>query len=151
MDKSKCIYILKLVPVLFIAWLCIKGLCFADDDASPGTYFILGGLTGFEDFKDTGADDFQEAWGVEFRIGHRFNKYFAAEGDLNMLTGFDATIDLSKVNPNLSGTDKVAFDITNLTANLKAHWPLGRLDPYALAGAGIMFSRVRATYQSGYY
>ena len=151
MDRSKCICTFNLVAVTFITCLCLKGLSFADDYASPGTYFIIGGVTGFEDFQDTGADEFQDAWGMELRLGYRFNKHFAAEGDLSMLTGFDATIDLSKVNPSFSGTDKVVFEITNLTANLKAHWPLGRFDPYVLAGAGIMYSKVRTTYQTGTY
>jgi opacity protein-like surface antigen len=151
MDTHKGMHSGKLVSAVFIAWLCLNGLCSADDYFSPGTYFILGGLTGFEDFQNTGVEKFNDAWGIELRVGYRFNKYLAAEGDLNMLTGFDATVDLSKVNPSLSGTDKVVLDITNLTANLKAHWPLGRFDPYALAGAGIMYSRVRTTYQTGYY
>lgn len=66
-----------------------------------------------------------------------------------MMNGFDATINLSDVEPRLSGTDKVSLDTLTLTANLKAHWPLGRLDPYALIGAGIMYANLRTNFPVG--
>lgn len=130
--------------------LGLPGLCRAENYALPGTYLIIAGLTAFEDFQDTGVDDFKDAWGLDIRVGHRFNKHVDLEGGLAMMNGFDATIDLSKVNPSLSGTDRVSLDTLTLTANLKAHLPLGRLDPYALIGAGIMYANVRTAYPVGY-
>ena len=150
MNALKKIRSYLLISALMITLSSLPGLCLADNYATPGTYFIFGGLTGFEDFQNTGVDDFKDAWGIEFRVGHRFNKYLAAEGDLGMMNGFDATINLSDLNPNLSGTDKVTIDTLILTANLKAHLPLGRLDPYALIGAGIMYANVRSYYPTGY-
>lgn len=140
----------RLFAALMIALFCLPGLCAAENYALPGTYLIIGGLTGFEDFQGTGTDDFKDAWGLDIRVGHRFNKNIALEGELGMMNGFDATIDLSKVNPSLSGMDEVSLDTLTLTANLKAHLPLGRLDPYALIGAGIMYANVRTGYPVGY-
>lgn len=138
-----------LLSALILTLFCPPGMCMADDYALPGTYSIIAGLSGFENFENTGIDDFKGGWGIDIRIGQRFNRYFALEGELGMISGFDATIDLSEVNPELSGTDKVALDILALTANLKAHLPLGRLDPYALVGVGFLHSNVRSAYPVG--
>ena len=134
--------------VVFI--LCMQGVGLAQDVAIPGNYFIISGLTGFDDFQDTGADKFNEGWGMGLRVGRRFNPHFALEGDFGLMSGFETTIDLSEVNPGLTGTDKIALDLWSLAANAKIHYPVGRLDPYVLAGGGIMYSRVRTTYPTGY-
>lgn len=139
-----------LVSALFVVFLYLPGVCSAQDPSIHKNYFIFSGLTGFEDFKDTGADKFNDAWGMGMRFGRRFNQHFALEGDFSLMSGFETTIDLSEINPGLTGTDKVALDLWSLAANAKIHYPLGRLDPYVLAGGGIMYSRVRATYPTGY-
>ena len=138
------------VAFMFAAFLCLTGACFAQDVTTPENYFIVSGLTGFDDFQDTGADKFNEGWGMGIRVGRRFNPHFALEGDFALMSGFETTVDLANVNPSLSGSDKIALDLWSLAANIKAHYPLGRLDPYALAGGGIMYSRVRTTYPTGY-
>ena len=139
-----------LITILTVICFCPPALCFAENFSSPGGYFIFSGLTGFENFQNTGVDDFEDAWGIGIRIGHRFNEHWSLEGDLGMIDGFDATVDLSKVDPGLSGSEKVTLDTMILTANLKAHWPLGRFDPYALVGAGFMHTNVRTAYPTGY-
>ena len=128
----------------------LQGKGFAQNAPIPGNYFTVSGLTGFDDFQDTGADKFNEGWGIGMRFGRRFNQHFALEGDFGLMSGFETTIDLANVNSSLSGTDKIALDLWSLAANAKIHYPLGRLDPYVLAGGGIMYSRVRATYPTGY-
>ena len=149
MNALKKIRAYLLISALMITLSSLPGLCLADNYVTPGPYCIFGGLTGFEDFQNTGVDDFKDAWGVELRVGHRFNQYLAAEGDFGMMNGFDATINRANLNPNLSGTTKVTFESLIFTANLKAHLPIGRLDPYVLIGAGIMYNNVRSYYPTG--
>lgn len=139
-----------MLAMMMLMVLGLTGLCKADKYAQPGNYFIIAGLTAFEDFQNTGIDDFNDAWGLDLRVGHRFNKHIALEGELGMMNGFDATIDLSLVDPRLSGTDKISIDALTFTANLKTHLPIGRLDPYALIGAGLMYANVRTGYPVGY-
>ena len=136
--------------VVLMAFIGFAGIGAAENYAAPGPYLVIAGLTGFEDFQNTGVDDFKDAWGLNMRVGQRFNANVALEGDLAMMNGYDATIDLAQVDPSLSGTDKVSLDALTLTANLKAHLPLGRLDPYALIGAGIMYANLRTGYPVGY-
>ena len=148
LDKSK--HVRNIVATFLATLLLLQGICFAQDAAIPGNYFTVSGLTGFEDFQDTGAEKFNEGWGMGIRLGRRFNRHFALEGDFGLMSGFETTVDLSNVNPGLSGTDKIALDLWSLAANVKAHYPVGRLDPYVLAGGGIMYSRIRTDSPTGY-
>ncbi len=150
MSKTQTVFNFFSITLLSVIYLCLAPPCFAENFTTPGGYIIVSGLTGFENFKDTGVDDFKDAWGLGIRIGNRFNEQWSLEGDLGMMNGFDATVDLSEINPDLSGTEKIILDTLLLTANLKAHWPLGRFEPYALVGAGIMYVRVRSADPTGY-
>jgi len=119
--------------------LLMVNLAFADsceDYCDPGWYIILGGLTGFEQFQDTGEADIGTTLGFELRGGYRVLKYFAAEGEFDFLSGFR----LRTNDPNVGDLE---VDGTVFTANVKGFLPFGRFQPYGLVGLGGMYARVR--------
>jgi opacity protein-like surface antigen len=139
------IRIVFFILFLLIAGTPAPGFSFNNDFTDTGGYVVLGGLYGFEDFQDTENASVDDSWGFEFRGGYRFNDYLAAEGELDLLDGFDMKVPMPPF-----GTGRFTVDGGLVTANAKAYLPLGRFQPYAILGAGVMWTDLRTTYPVGY-
>jgi len=116
----------------------------AQDFTETGGYVVIGGINAFEDFESTEDADIDDTMGFQFRGGYRFNDYFAAEGEFDWLDGFDLKFDIPD-----EGREKLTVDSFLITANAKAYLPLGRFQPYALLGAGVMWANIRTSYPVG--
>jgi opacity protein-like surface antigen len=119
--------------------LLMVNLAFADsceEYCDPGWYIILGGLTGWDQFRNTEGADIGTTLGFELRGGYRVLEYFAAEGQIDFLSGFR----LRTGDPDVGDLE---IDGTVFTANAKGYLPFGRFQPYGLVGLGGMFARVR--------
>lgn len=138
------------VPFVFVIVITLipgflgPNQCLANDFTHPGGYIVVGGLNGFENFDRTEDADIDDAWGYQFRGGYRFNDHFALEGEFDGLDGFDMKFDMPE-----NGRQKLTVDSFIITANLKAYLPLGRFQPYALLGAGVMWADIRTSYPVG--
>jgi opacity protein-like surface antigen len=89
------------------------------------------------------------ALGFDIYVGYRIHKYFAIEAEFEMLPSSD--IDFSRTTlfePAAVGpppSDEIDFSDGTLaelesmtgTVNAKVFWPLGRFQPFALAGVGV--------------
>jgi hypothetical protein len=103
-----------------------------------GVYIGMGATYGLENF-DLGTEehstgislDSTNSWGVNARVGYRFHPNLAAEVEGDYYQGFEFEA------PN--GLDAVNVDGFALTGNGKFFLLTGRFQPYALAGAGIIF------------
>jgi len=118
-----------------------------DDDYARNGAYVMGNLAGawYMDFKQD-TKDALEALGYAFnlkqedplglgaRVGYRFHPRLAGEAQLQWFA--KATIEASaKDEPT---TDVLKFDALLVTGNLKGYLLTGRIQPYALAGAGLM-------------
>ena len=101
---------------------------------------------GFEDFQDIEDASVDDSRGFQFRGGYRFNDYLAVEGEFDYLDRFDMKI---PTIPSI-GTGRVSVDVGLVTANAKAYLPLGRVQPYAILGAGAMWADLRTSYPVGW-
>ena len=145
MDTFFPIRIVFVILFLLIAGPLSPGLSFAGEYTDTGGYIVLGGLYGVEDFQDFEDASVDDSWGFEFRGGYRFNDYLAVEGEYDYLDGFDM-----KVPIPLFGRKRFTFDGGLVTANVKAYLPLGRFQPYAIFGAGVMWADLRTSYPVGW-
>ena len=119
--------------------LLMVNLAFADsceDYCDPGWYLILGGLTGWEQFRDTEDADIGTTLGFELRGGYRVIENFAAEGEIDFLSGFRLTTG----DPDVGDLE---VDGTVFTANVRGYLPFERFQPYGLLGIGGMYARLR--------
>ncbi len=116
----------------------------------PGAYITLMGVNIFEHFDDTG-QDFDNSWGFDIRGGYRINKWFAVEGQLEFVNGHEVEIDLEPAGYPAGTTAYLTVDGGNggLNGKLYAPW-FGRIQPYALAGIGGQWARLRTTYPTGF-
>lgn len=119
------------------------------DHVNLGGYLVIGGLTGFETFRDDAGQDFDSTFGFVLKGGARLHRNFAAEVEGNFLSGFDTVVDLRN-NPDIpAGFPPFAaltVDGGNVTVNAVAYLPLGRIQPKAVVGLGGMWARLRSTY-----
>lgn len=72
--------------------------------------------------------------GVNGGAGYRCHRYFATELEFEWISGFPADI-------HQAGNGKIASfdpDPLTVTTNFKGYLPLGRFQPFALAGGGMM-------------
>jgi opacity protein-like surface antigen len=95
----------------------------------PGFYAGLGLSYYRQDFEGQLGDQLDgDAWGFNLRAGYRFLPFLAAE--LHYEYASDFGVDA------LGG--RIAIDTNVVTANVKAIAPLGRFQPYAGGGVGIL-------------
>jgi opacity protein-like surface antigen len=125
---------LAIVMALLMVNLAFAESC--EDYCDPGWYLILGGLTAWDQFQDTEEADIGTSLGFELRGGYRVLKYFAAEGQIDFLSGFR----LRTGDPDVGDLE---IDGTVFTANAKGYLPFERFQPYGLVGLGGMYARVR--------
>ena len=140
---------LGLVAVSTVATLALFGPASAEEFVDPGGYLVLGGITAFEQFQDTGGTPIENSLGFEIRGGYRFTRNLSVEGQLDFWSGFDLTVDFDDAEPEVPDTGELTVDGGIFTANVKAALPFGRIQPYALAGLGGMWARLRSTYPTG--
>ena len=99
------------------------------EEPSPGYFYIgAGGIFAIENFHC----DVDHAWGYEIRAGRRFNDWIAAEVEWeHPISKFD---DADKVD----GFGRLNGDVSAwaITANARFYPIHGRVQPYALIGAG---------------
>ncbi len=95
------------------------------DYAETGPYLGVGAAYAWDNFDDFSSIDLDMAYGFNAWGGYRFLSFLAAELQIEYLNGFDIEfIDLEG--------EAVTF-----TGNLKAYLPLGRFQPFVLAGVGL--------------
>lgn len=95
----------------------------------PGFYAGIGLSYYRQDFRGNLGDQLDgDAWGFNLRAGYRFLSFLAAELHYEYADGFGVEA--------LGGRIDITTNV--VTANLKAIAPLGRFQPYAGGGVGIM-------------
>lgn len=122
---------MKFEPTGFRAMACtwMLALAFAipaqaeqgPDYAATGPYAGLGVAFAWDNFNTP--IDFDPAYGFDAWGGYRFLPFMAAELQIEYLNGFDFIV---------TDAEAVTF-----TGNLKAYLPLGRVQPFVLAGIGL--------------
>jgi len=117
----------------------------AQSYTDPGGYLVIGGISAFESFQNTQGTPIDDSLGFNIRGGYRFLPQLSAELELDFISGFDFEFDL----PVAPGRAALTIDGGTLTANAKAHLPLGRIQPFGLVGLGGMWARLRTTHPVG--
>jgi len=140
----------RATPLLCAFALLLPAPAFASEWTDPGAYLIIAGVNGFEHFVDT-RSDFDDSWGFTARGGYRVNRWLAVEGQLEFLSGFE--VDYLAQPPVVPSPTTVSLTVDGgnggVNGKLYAPW-LGRLQPYALAGIGGMWARLRTTNPTGF-
>jgi hypothetical protein len=126
------------------------------DWVNTGGYLFLGGLTAWDNFDTDPVNPlaaipqvpkFDTSFGFSIKGGYRFMPYLAAEIEGNFLSGWDTTVFLQQQTPpNLVIPGKFTVDGGNITGNILAYLPLGRLQPYGLFGLGGTWMNLRTSY-----
>ena len=116
---------------------------------STGGYAVIGGLNGFAAFQNDQGQSFDGSYGFLLKGGARFNPYLAVELEGNFLSGFETQYNISQ-HPNYPGsglppTVGLTVEGGNVTANLVAYFPLGRIQPKVMVGLGGMWAGLRST------
>lgn len=103
------------------------------DYAQPGWYVSVGGTFDAHLFDSDinkisdGDVTLDNAWGMDFKVGRRFNKWFSLEGEYEFVNGFDLKFDGIKI---------LSIQANTITGNAKFHWPIQRFIPYVTIGLG---------------
>lgn len=123
------------------------------DFVNLGGYMMIGGLTAFETFQRDFGQEFDNSMGFMLKGGARVHPFLAFEVEGNFISGFDTQVNISN-NPNFptSGLPPLVgltVDGGNITGNIVAYLPLGRIQPKAIVGLGGMWARLRSTNQVG--
>ena len=132
------------------AMVCTWGLSIAltglaratePDYATDGFYLGAGAAFAWDNFDRLGRfeSDPDMAFGFDAWGGYRFLSFLAAELQIEYLDGFDSKreISLGIINPPVRGSIKTKMKAVTFTGNLKAYLPLGRFQPFVLAGVGL--------------
>ena len=96
---------------------------------TPDSYFYLGGafVIGIDNFDATaGLSSSDEAYGFDFWLGYRINRWVGVEGRISQITGFNARF----------GSEAVDFQLFSFTGNAKVYPITGIFQPYAILGLG---------------
>ena len=96
---------------------------------TPNSYFYLGGafVIGIDNFDATpGLSSSDEAYGFDFWLGYRINRWVGVEGRISQITGFNARF----------GSEAVDFQLFSFTGNAKVYPITGIFQPYAILGLG---------------
>jgi opacity protein-like surface antigen len=111
----------------------------SEERSNPlGWYGGLGGVVALEDFDINFPDsnsttlNSQESWGINGRLGYRFNDYFSVELDVNYLFKFEFDVQMTSVQQE--------FEVTPWTIMpaIKVSSGSSRINPYFVAGLGYM-------------
>ena len=112
----------------------------SDEYVNPGAYIVMGGVTGFSEFKDIPAT-FDTSLGFMLRGGYRIDSIFAIEAGGNFLSGWDTQAE----SPAPGSQGGLTLDGGTATVNALAYLPLGRFQPHLLVGLGGMWAQLRTT------
>lgn len=137
---------------LAIRWIALLGVCglglpsaasAEDEFEHRGTHVGVGLALGAENFDLSGTNSFDAGRGVSAWLGHRPNRWLGGELQLSFV---QVEGESTTVEDGQSLTTDVDLLSTTLTANAKA-FPLADLapdwlEPYALAGGGLGWSRL---------
>ncbi len=143
MLRSACVVRLRPVPVLVASLVLVvagapaatanvsevaKASPPADEEPAldrAGGYVGVGGAFALQNFSTPGSQD--DSGSILFRAGYRGDPYLAVEF-------------LGEVLPGFEGDDSVDNDVNGfaVTANAKLLLPLGRVEPWLMAGIGFL-------------
>ncbi len=98
------------------------------DYAATGPYLGVGAAFAWDNFDEVGNWAPDMAFGFDAWGGYRFLSFLAAELQIEYLNGFDT---------EHSPGNELEFQAVTFTGNLKAYLPLGRFQPFFLAGVGL--------------
>ena len=123
----------------------------AEDDAfaQPGVYVGLAGSVAIpiqldEPFEAAVVDHVEAdaGLGLHTRVGYRFHPRVAAEVHFEWLAGFDVSLDsVYRPSPS-SGTHVATAALWTLTGDAKFYLLRGEVQPFLLAGAGVLSANV---------
>ena len=101
------------------------------DYGRNGVYLGLAGTYAIENFQNTGPLSIDDGLGINSRLGYRFHPHFSVELAFEWIDEFE-----------IEGT---AFRVETwiLTGNAKLHFLTGPIQPFALAGLGVMRADLR--------
>lgn len=107
-----------------------------------GVYAQVGGLNGFQTFRNADGVDVENTFGVNLAVGMRFHPRVSGELELDYLVGFD----VNEVPEPPGSTTQVALEIPGVlvTGNAKGYLLTGRFQPYAVGGIGFMYADLRS-------
>ncbi len=113
---------------------------FSEFGTTPSPYISLAGVYGLCNFSDSAGsnqescgDELENSFGMNIRVGYRFNRWVAVEGQVEWMAGFDAK-DVS--NWGEPGLTSASADTLAFTVNARFYPLIGRIQPYALIGLG---------------
>ncbi|MDE0884189.1 MAG: porin family protein [Myxococcota bacterium] len=134
----------KLLIALTATMLLASSAAAQNNFNYPKPYVQLAGLyaacnlNGFNAPGDC-SDNFDSSFGFNFRGGARLNRWFAVEGQVEWVSGFDATskgiATFNEIDPGL-GLTSASVDSVAYTINARLYLTEGRIQPYAIAGIG---------------
>jgi opacity protein-like surface antigen len=132
-------------------WMCI--VAFASptqatepDYARTGPYLGVGAAFAWDDFDIRGRDDPDMAFGVNGWGGYRLLPFLAVELQVEYVNGFDTRMEFQSFIPGFgSNVVKSEMEAVIFTGNLKAYLPLGRFQPFVLAGMGLGYVKRDST------
>jgi opacity protein-like surface antigen len=101
------------------------------DYGRNGVYLGLAGTYAIENFQNTGPLSIDDGLGINGRLGYRFHPHFSVELAFEWIDEFE-----------IEGT---AFRVETwtLTGNAKLHFLTGQIQPFVLAGLGVMRADLR--------
>ena len=117
---------------------------YSEFGTTPSPYISLAGVYGLCNFSDSAGsnqescgDELENSFGMNIRVGYRFNRWVAVEGQVEWMAGFDAK-DVSNLQPNppIPGLTSASLDTLAFTVNARFYPLIGRIQPYALIGLG---------------
>jgi opacity protein-like surface antigen len=124
---------------LVVALAVLPGAAAADDDdfSRSGAYVGIGGVYTLNSLIEDQVDDafpgfdidVDDSAGVSAVLGYRMLPFLSAELQYEYIDGFDISA---------AGTKLVTVRAHTVTGNLKAIAPIWRVQPYLLAGAGVV-------------
>ncbi|MBW2716671.1 MAG: porin family protein [Deltaproteobacteria bacterium] len=132
-------------------WMCI--IAFAGstqatepDYAETGPYLGAGAAFAWENFEIRGRSDPDMAFGVNGWGGYRLHRFLAVELQVEYLNGFDTRREFQSFLPGFgNNVAKSDMEAVIFTGNLKAYLPLGRFQPFVLAGMGLGYFKLDST------
>ena len=111
----------------------------ADEYSKNGVYIGVGASYGVPLFDNSleqaqpGNAHVSNTWGANGRLGYRFHKFMAVEGEYEWLSHFGA-----RMNGNGVGN----AELQTYTANFKVIAPYVHFQPYVLVGFGATFASI---------
>ena len=113
--------------------LCVASVHAEEDYARTGWYLGLAGATAVENFSNTGGESFGASVGLSARLGYRGDPHLAMELEGEWLEGFESSV----------AGGKVEIESWVITLNFKVPLLTGQIQPFGLAGVGVMEGKTR--------